>query len=139
MGLVLDSNVLIAAERAGRDAQAAVREALFRVGDPNEPVVISVITVAELAHGQARATTEVLLRKRQRFLDDLIAERLVVPVTTAIAIRAGLWNGTMAAKGLQVGLADLLIASTAAELGYRVVTSNVRHFAMIPGLEVVTL
>ena len=64
---------------------------------------------------------------------------MVAPVTAAIAIRAGLWSGELSAKGLHPGLSDLLIASTAVELGYRVVTSNVRHFAMVPGLEIVTL
>jgi predicted nucleic acid-binding protein len=34
-------------------------------------------------------------------------------------------------------LIDLLIAVTALELGYRVATANVRHFLMVPGLEIV--
>lgn len=34
---------------------------------------------------------------------------------------------------------DLLIGATALEIGYAVVTANVRHFQLIPGLNVITL
>ncbi len=58
------------------------------------------------------------------------------PVATPIAIRAGRIDGSLHAKGLRVALADLLIGATALELGYSVVTHNMRHFEMIPNLEV---
>jgi predicted nucleic acid-binding protein len=34
---------------------------------------------------------------------------------------------------------DLLIGATALEIGYAVVTANVRHFRLIPGLNVIAL
>jgi predicted nucleic acid-binding protein len=34
---------------------------------------------------------------------------------------------------------DLLIGATAVEIGYSVVTANVRHFKLIPGLNVISL
>jgi predicted nucleic acid-binding protein len=34
---------------------------------------------------------------------------------------------------------DLLIGATALEIGYSVVTANVRHFRLIPGLKIITL
>lgn len=58
----------------------------------------------------------------------------VHPVTVAIALRAGHTDGQMQAAGKRVALADLLIGSTALQLGYSVATANVRHFAMIPDL-----
>jgi predicted nucleic acid-binding protein len=38
--------------------------------------------------------------------------------------------------GTRIALSDLLIGSTALELGYAVVTHNLRHFQMIPNLVV---
>jgi predicted nucleic acid-binding protein len=54
-----------------------------------------------------------------------------------VALRAGQIDGENAARGIRPALADLLIGVTALELGYRVTTGNMRHFQMIPGLEVV--
>jgi predicted nucleic acid-binding protein len=64
----------------------------------------------------------------------LLAGMPVHPVTAAIALRAGQTDGQMQAAGKRVALADLLIGSTALDLGYAVATANVRHFAMIPDL-----
>ena len=58
----------------------------------------------------------------------------VEPITTPIAFRAGKIDGSLQAKGLTIALGDLLIGTTALELGYAVVTHNVRHFQMIPNL-----
>ena len=71
---------------------------------------------------------------RQQFLDDLLAGMPVHPVTLSIALRAGKTDGQMQAAGKRIALADLLIGSTALELGYSVATANVRHLAMIPDL-----
>jgi len=38
-----------------------------------------------------------------------------------------------------IATADLLIGVTALHYGYAVGTRNVRHFKMIPGLQVITL
>jgi len=47
--------VLIAAERKGQNAWRALTDIAARV--PGEDVAVSVITLAELAHGVARANT----------------------------------------------------------------------------------
>jgi predicted nucleic acid-binding protein len=91
-------------------------------GDPE--IAISVVTVLELAHGLARASTP----------DDLLAGMPVYPVTVLIApCRI---DGQMHAEGKRLALADLLIAVTALDLGYSVATHNIRHFEMIPNLAV---
>jgi predicted nucleic acid-binding protein len=64
------------------------------------------------------------------------AECLFYPVTTPVALRAGPIDGLLQSQGKRVALADLLIGSTALELGYAVATHNARHFAMIPDLTV---
>lgn len=60
-------------------------------------------------------------------------------MTISVALRAGQIDGENAAKGVRLALSDLLIGVTALEMGYRVATANVRHFQMVPGLEVVSL
>jgi predicted nucleic acid-binding protein len=50
----------------------------------------------------------------------------------------GFWLPTRA-KGVRISLSDLLIGAGALELGYRVGTANVRHFQLIPGLNVIQL
>ncbi len=62
---------------------------------------------------------------------------IVLDSTIIIAAeRAGRIDGQLGQQGLRVALADLLIGSTALELGYAIVTHNIRHFRLIPGLEV---
>jgi len=40
---------------------------------------------------------------------------------------------------VRIPLSDLLIGATALELNYSVGTTNVRHFQLIPGLNVIQL
>jgi len=55
LGLVLDSSVLVAAERGRLTTPEAIRRIREAVGDI--PIVICALTVAELAHGIYRADT----------------------------------------------------------------------------------
>jgi len=55
MGLILDSSVLIAAERQGKNARQVLASLAKAVGETE--VGISVVTLIELAHGAARADT----------------------------------------------------------------------------------
>ena len=136
MGLILDSSVLIAAERKGQNARQALTEIAVRAA--GEDVAMSVVTLIELAHGVARANTPQRKATRQQFLNELIAALPVHPVTVPVALRAGQIDGENTAQGVRVALSDLLIGVTALELGYRVATGNVRHFQAIPGVSVVS-
>ncbi|HXR96929.1 MAG TPA: PIN domain-containing protein [Terriglobales bacterium] len=135
MGLILDSSVLIAAERKGRNAHQALGEIARRV--VGEDVAISVVTLIELAHGAARADTPERKAARRQFVHELTIALPVHPVTVPVALRVGQIDGENAAQGVRLPLADLLIGVTALELGYRVATGNLRHFQMVPGLEIV--
>lgn len=70
MGLILDSSVLIAAERKGSTARQALAEIARYVA--GEDVALSVITLIELAHGAARANTAERRSMRRQFLQELI-------------------------------------------------------------------
>ena len=92
------------------------------------------MSLLELAHGITRANTPERRAVRQQFLDDLLAGMPVHPVTMVIALRAGQTDAQMQAAGKRIALADLLIGSTALELGYSLATTNRRPFAMVPNL-----
>ena len=116
------------------DVIAAIREA---VGDV--AIVISSLTVAELAHGIYRAKTPERSRQRRQFLDELMAHVSVHPITGATAEIIARIGAEQAAKGVNLPLADLIIGACALELSYAVGTANVRDFNRIPGLNVVHL
>jgi tRNA(fMet)-specific endonuclease VapC len=137
MGLILDSSALIAAERKGGNARQVLSEIAGRTA--GEDVALSVVTLIELAHGAARADTPERKTMRRQFLQELTVALPVHPVTVPVALRAGQIDGESTAKGVRIALSDLLIAVTALELGYRVATANVRHFQMVPGLEIVSI
>ncbi len=134
---MLDSTAAVAAERQGKTARQLMETVAIETGD--DEVAISVITVLELAHGIARSDSAARREHRQRFLDDLVTGVPVQSVTVAIALRAGQLDGQSQAKGVRIPLSDLLIGASALELGYALGTANVRHFQLIPGLNVVRL
>lgn len=135
MGLILDSSVLVAAERGGQNAHQTLAAISGKAGDTE--IALSVVTLIELAHGAARADTLERKTKRQRFIQELRTALPIHPVTVSLAIRAGRIDGENQARGIRLPILDLLIGVTALELGYSVATANVRHFRLLPGLAVV--
>jgi predicted nucleic acid-binding protein len=126
MGVILDSSVLIAAERQDKNARQMLSAVVRKTGDTE--VGLSVMTLLELAHGAARADTRERKLKREQFIQELITALPIHPVTTAIALRVGQIDGSSQAKGIRLPLAGLLIGVTALELSYAVATGNLRHF-----------
>ena len=135
MGVILDSSVLVAAERQGHNAREVLTAVSSHLGDTE--IGLSAITLLELAHGAARANTPERRAKREQFIDELIQAVPVYSITAAVALRAGRMDGDNQARGVRVPLSDLLIGVTALESGYGVATLNVRHFRLIAGLSVV--
>jgi predicted nucleic acid-binding protein len=137
MGLILDSSVLIAAERQGKNARQVLSAIAHEVGETE--VGISVITLIELAHGAARANTPERKSKREKFIEELLIAMPVYAITASMALRAGQLDGQNQARGVRVPLPDLLVGVAALELGYGVGTANLRHFREVAGLSVVQL
>ena len=67
MGLILDSSVLISAEREGKNARQVLESLAGEISETD--VAISVVTLIELAHGAIRADTSERKLKREKFLD----------------------------------------------------------------------
>jgi tRNA(fMet)-specific endonuclease VapC len=134
---MLDSTAAVAAERQGKNARQLLESVALETGD--DTIAVSVLTVLELAHGITRADTPERRERRRRFLDELLTGVPIQPVTVAIALRAGRIDGESQAQGVRIPLSDLLIGSSALELGFAVGTGNIRHFKLIPDLAVVQL
>jgi tRNA(fMet)-specific endonuclease VapC len=137
VGVILDSSILIAAERAGQ----TVRQILtgVRAAQGEIDVGISVVTMAELFHGAYRADSGARQQRRLEFIAELRRDVPVYPVTFEVVRLVGKIGGQQAAKGIRIPFEDLVIGATALDLGYSVVTRNVRHFRLIPDLPVVQL
>jgi len=70
MGLILDSSVLIGAERQGQNARQTLIAVSGKAG--NAEIALSVVTLIELAHGAARADTPQRRETRQQFIQELV-------------------------------------------------------------------
>ena len=136
LGLILDSSVIIAAERKRQTVEALLT--LIRQTFGEIEVAISAVTVAELVHGVVRADTPEIRDRRRAFIDELKKHVPVHPVTDSTAEIAGQLSGEQAAKGIVLPADDLLIGASAIEQGYAVATLNARHFQKIPGLQVIS-
>jgi predicted nucleic acid-binding protein len=64
---------------------------------------------------------------------------LVHDLTIPIALKVGEIEARLAARGLAIGFEDAVIGTTALLLQYAVLTANVRHFQLIPGLTVLSV
>ena len=137
MGIILDSSVLIAGERRGESVRQILQRVQAALGEVDS--ALSVVTIVELTHGIYRAKTDVDRERRRAFSEELCRDMVVHSVTVEIAELAGRVEGEQAARGVSVAFEDLLIGATALHVGYDVVTLNVRHFQMIPGLRVLHL
>jgi predicted nucleic acid-binding protein len=137
LGLILDSCVLIAAERRGETVKQVIERVRLACGDTES--ALSAISVIELTHGIYRANTNAGRVRRRLFVDEMCRDMIVHPVSLAIAQLAGRIEGEQAAKGISIAIEDLIIGATALYLDFDVATLNVKHFRLIPGLDTLML
>jgi predicted nucleic acid-binding protein len=135
VGIVLDSSIIIAAERRGHTVRQILEQVKASQGEVE--IGVSVVTIAELVHGAYRTKTQAQQQRRLEFIERLSSDIPVHPVTLDIARLAGRIEGQQEAIGVQFAFEDLLIGATALHLGYDVATLNLRDFQKIPGLSVV--
>ena len=137
MGLVLDSGVLIAAEREAMPVSSLLETLEQEHGETE--IVLSSITVIELEHGLHRAKTAEQARPRRNYLDTVFAAIPVEPFTRDMAQIAAKVDAEARQLGRTIPFADLLIGATALHFGYSVGTRNLRHFQMIPNLAILQI
>ena len=128
MGVVLDTSVLIAAERGRLDMPALLNAA------GEEPVVLAAVVASELLHGVERATPGEVRERRHAYVEWVLATVPLAPFGLEEArVHARLW-AHLAAKGQLIGPHDMLIAATALAAGFRLATLNRKEFKRVPGL-----
>ena len=115
-----------------------VAELLRNIGRiaPGNDVGLSAIGVTELVHGIYRADSIQRAETRRQYLEALLFHLPVFDYTLAIAELAGRIDGQETMKGNKIPFADLLIGATALHHGYALLTTNLRHFRLIPNLQV---
>lgn len=128
MGLILDTNFVITAEREANRREAGKADA-FLAKHPGETFFITFTVAGELACGRsaaARAQWERICRPYA-----------ILPSTTEISWQYGELYRLLAGNGALIGTNDLWIAATALVHGMAVVTGNRSEFERVPGLVVI--
>ena len=128
MGTLIDTSVIVAAERGAIDL------ALMK-GRADEEVAISAVTAAELLHGVERLRGARRARA-ERFVDALLDRIPVVPFDLPIARVHAMLSADLAERGISIGAHDLLIAATAVALDFAVATLDMKSFPRIDGLRI---
>jgi tRNA(fMet)-specific endonuclease VapC len=130
MGLILDTSVLISAERRKFDLIG------FFKSVPNESVYMCSITLSELWHGCHRASG-VVLQDRLRSVQEMESHLTVLEFGDPDArLHSKIWAGLEKA-GQPIGLHDLIIGATAVARDFTLGTLNDREFKKIPGIRLV--
>lgn len=127
---LVDTNVL----SAGAPTQAQPRSALAHWMDRNSGrLALSVITVAEVEDGIAKARREGASRKAARLsawlntLLHLYSQRIYSFDLAAARLAGGLADKARG-SGHAPGFADIAVAATALAHGHTILTRNLRHF-----------
>ncbi len=129
MGLILDTNFVITAERDARRGKPGRADG-FLAEREGEALYITFTVAGELACGQSAAAH----RDWQR----LCRPYPVLPWTMDIAWHYGEIYRALAAQGQLIGTNDMWIAATALAHGFGVVTTNQTEFNRVSGLLVET-
>jgi tRNA(fMet)-specific endonuclease VapC len=125
--LLLDTNVLIEAERDAFDLDALI-------ADDDEPAVAA-ITVAELGVGVEIASGKRRAARRS-FLDEIVASLPIVAYDLEVARAHTSLLVSVRKHGPPRGAHDLIIAATARATSRTVVTSDRAGFIDLPGVNV---
>jgi tRNA(fMet)-specific endonuclease VapC len=128
MGLILDTNFVITAEREA-NRRVVGRADAFLAQYPEDSFFITFTVAGELACGQSAAAQSQWQR--------LCRPYAVLPWTLAISWQYGELYRLLAGSGTLIGTNDLWIAATALVHGMALVTTNQGEFERVPGLVVI--
>lgn len=133
MGLLLDTGLLIRAERAG---EATLDFSPWnRYGD----AAISAVTASELLVGVHRAAPEHRRIRRSASVEAMLAALPVLDITLEVARVHAELVAAMRQQGQTIGANDAYIAATALAGGRALLTTDADDFRRVPGLLVLPL
>jgi len=124
---LLDTDTLIYALKG---VPAVVRNFEAHAADPK---ALSVVSYGELVYGAIKSAHSAENLARVRRTAELFP---VIDVSRAVMDTFGALKADLESRGKKVDDFDLVVASTALMLNYRLVTNNEKHFRPIPGLAV---
>ena len=128
MAVLIDSNILIKAERGDIDLDKHIE------GRETEDFFISVITASELLHGVWRAKDPAVRARRNAYVEAILEALPILPIDLSTArSHAQLW-ADLQSQGLMIGIHDSWIAAICIANGLNLITENVKEFNRIPGL-----
>jgi tRNA(fMet)-specific endonuclease VapC len=129
MGLILDTSILIAAER-GKFALPA-----FFAAKPQNMFFMAAITASELLYGVEIANTPKRREVRRAFVEAVLALVPLINFDSVIArTHARIW-AELDRSGERIGAYDQLIAATAVACDHSVATLNRGEFERVRGLQ----
>ena len=139
MGLLIDTNVFIAAERTRQSASLGDLLAPILDDWSKNDALISVITVSELEMGVLRANTASHRERRLAFVQAVFGQFGIAPIDINVAKCHARLSADLLAAGAMIGTHDSWIAATGVAYGHAVVTQNANEFLRVPGLTVIPI
>ena len=97
-----------------------------------EALSVSVMTAAELRFGAEKAGRPKLAELVEAYLERLA----ILDWTKEVSVHYARIHSLLERSGKPIGNMDLLIASHAVSQGMTLVTNNLKHFSIVPGLNV---
>jgi tRNA(fMet)-specific endonuclease VapC len=128
--LILDTTVLISAERTGSALDAVIAD--------EDDVAIAAVTAAELLVGVELATARHRERRRQ-FVEAVLGTIPVEGYDLAVARAHARLLAAVRRTGRPRGAHDLIVAATAVSTDREVLTTDASGFAGLPGVQVRSL
>lgn len=129
MGLILDTNFIIVAEREDKRGITTTIDRFF-ASRTKETFYITFTVAGELACGQSASP--------KRDWERLCRPYPILPWSADVSWQYGEIYRALAAKGHLIGTNHIWIAATALVHNMGVVTNNVDEFSRVPGLAVVS-
>jgi len=131
VGTLIDTSVLIAAQRGQIDLDAIVDY------EGDDDVAIASICAAELMHGPHRLPNAAARTRAERAVEAMLDTFPILMFDMDIARVHARLAADLAGKGVAIGAHDLIIAATALAGDYRIATRDMRSLPRISGLDVV--
>ncbi|MCB1236400.1 MAG: type II toxin-antitoxin system VapC family toxin [Verrucomicrobiae bacterium] len=128
MGLILDTNFIVSAEREARRGITDLADRFF-LNWPDETFCITFTVAGELGCGHSASP--------KKDWERLCRPYPVLPWSADVSWQYGEIYRALAAQGQLIGTNDMWIAATALVHDMGVVTKNIGEFQRVPGLIVI--
>ena len=125
--VLLDTTVLIDFYRKKNKSKSV----LYRLSKPDRIFAVSAITHFEIYAG--------VRNDQVNFWNNFFHDLLILPFNAEVSRLAATIEIELKSKRKQIGIPDLLIASTALLNNLKCATLNRKHFERVPGLKLIDL